>query len=321
MSDKSSIEWTDSTDNIIVAVQGGWWCRKISPGCTHCYAETVNDNDYFKGNHLKYAGSPPPLKLREDIIAKWKRQTKPRKHFVMSMSDVFGDWVPQSWIFKMLDGMAAAPRQIFQVLTKRADIMRREVLAWLKARGLSAVPRNIWLGVTVEDRKHGLTRIEEVRGLPAIIFLSCEPLLEDLGDVDLTGISWVICGGESGKRARPMHPDWPRSLRDQCVAAGVPFFFKQWGEWLPGQNDPHPLQSWGLAHHQNGTWGARKLPKPDRYAWWSADGVLHRGHRNPDDPNVAVWAERIGKKNAGRLLDGREWNEFPATSKPSEEVD
>src|SRR5688572_23036958 len=128
----SAIQWTDVTDNIIVAVnevgeRHGWWCRKISPGCAHCYSETINQSDYFHGNHLKYEGEPPVLKLREDIIDSWVRQTKPKKHFVMSMSDVFGEWVPQSWIFRMLDGMRAAWKQTFQVLTKRADVMLREV--------------------------------------------------------------------------------------------------------------------------------------------------------------------------------------------------
>lgn len=291
MGDHSSIEWTDATDNIIVVVneqqeRHGWWCRKISPGCAHCYAETVNDNDYFKGNHLPYSGQPPVLKLREDIIAKWQRATKPRKRFVMSMSDMFGEWVPRAWIFTTLDGMAAAPAQTFQVLTKRADVMRREVLTWLAARGLTTVPRNIWLGVSVEDKKHGLPRIGLVRDLPAIIFLSVEPLLEDLGTVDLSGIAWVICGGESGKKARPMHPDWPRSLRDQCTTAGVPFFFKQWGEWVDGE------QSASHAPHDR--------DHETIHNWHNADGA------------VEAFSLRVGKKKAGRLLDGQTWSEFPA---------
>lgn len=128
MSD-SSIEWTDVTDNIIAAVdehggQRGWWCRKISPECLNCYAEVLNQSDYFNGNKLRYAGEPPVLKLREDIIDGWARQRKSRKHFVASMTDVFGEWVPQSWIFRFLDGMWRAPLQIFQVLTKRAANMR-----------------------------------------------------------------------------------------------------------------------------------------------------------------------------------------------------
>ena len=107
----SNIQWTDVTDNIIVAVdesgaQRGWWCQKISPGCAHCYAEDINDSDYFHGNHLPYSGSPPMLKLREDIIDGWARQRKTKKHFVMSMSDVFGAWVPRSWIFRFLDAEA-----------------------------------------------------------------------------------------------------------------------------------------------------------------------------------------------------------------------
>lgn len=157
MGDRTGIEWTDVTDNVIVAVDEngahhGWWCRKISPGCTFCYAEVVNDSDYFHGNHLSYTGQPPVLKLREDLIAKWRRQTKPRKHFVMSMSDLFGEWVPRSWIFAVLDGALAAPLQTLQFLTKRADVMRTTVLAWLDARGLAELPPNIWLGIEVPGR-------------------------------------------------------------------------------------------------------------------------------------------------------------------------
>lgn len=246
---KSNIQWTDETDNIIVAVddesgeQRGWWCRKISPGCTFCYAEALNDSEYFGGNHLKYAGAPPVLMLREDIIASWTRQRKPRRHFVMSMSDVFGDWVPRAWIFIFLDGMRAAARQIFQVLTKRADIMRREVLAWLEARGLTEVPPNIHLGVTVEDQERANLRIPELLQIPCSTrFLSVEPLL---GDVDLTpwlarGIHWVIVGGESHRKrskARIGFVPYIRSVVLQCISAGVPVFVKQLGSNVVDRND------------------------------------------------------------------------------------
>jgi protein gp37 len=153
----TAIQWTDVTDNIIVAVDEagnhhGWWCKKISPGCAHCYAEDLNQSTYFNGNKLKYSGSPPVLKLREDIIDSWARQRKPKKHFVCSMTDVLGEWVPRAWIFRYLDGMVAAPQQIFQVLTKRADVALREIAAYCEARGIAKLPANIWIGVSVEDQ-------------------------------------------------------------------------------------------------------------------------------------------------------------------------
>lgn len=257
----TAIQWTDVTDNIIVAADGGWWCRKISPGCAHCYAEKLNDSTYFKGNHLPYSGEAPVLKLRGDVIAKWARMRTAKKHFVMSMSDVFGEWVPPSWIFQFLDGMAAAPLQTFQVLTKRADVMRREVMAWLAARGLDRVPSHIWLGVTTEDQERANQRILELLQIPAVRFLSVEPML---GPVDLTQIrhgndpdlpmfvDWVIVGGESGPKARPCNVAWIESIVEQCRAAGVPVFVKQLGAkprvQLPereiGDIESHPMMRW-----------------------------------------------------------------------------
>lgn len=242
----TAIEWTDQTDNIIVAEGGGWWCRKISPGCAHCYAEKLNHSTYFHGNKLAYAGQAPALTLKRDIIEGWARQTKAKRHFVASMTDVFGDWVRREWQFAMLDGMRAAPRQTFQVLTKRADVMRNAVLEWLEARGLDEVPANIWLGVSVENQRCADERIPVLQGIPARVrFLSVEPLLEAV-KVDRydwlkgcghgpecygTGqrIDWVIIGGESGPGARPCNVEWIRGVVSQCHEAGVPCFVKQLG--------------------------------------------------------------------------------------------
>ncbi|KGH29254.1 phage Gp37/Gp68 family protein [Comamonas thiooxydans] len=130
------------------------------------------------------------------------------------------------------------------------------------------------------------------------------------------GIDWVIVGGESGPGARPMHPDWARSLRDQCQAAGVPYLFKQWGEWLPGQNEAHPADGRKVAHHQDGRWGPTQTKIRDsNYVTWDEDGVLHHGSlmQTPSSVRADAWAERVGKKAAGRLLDGRTWDEFPQT--------
>lgn len=236
----TAIQWTDVTDNIITVLGGGWWCRMISPGCAHCYAAKLNQSAFFGGNKLAYSGEAPALELKREILSSWARQTKEKRHFVASMTDVFGDWVPQEWIFEFLDAMAAAPRQTFQVLTKRAWVMRQQVSAWLIARGLSEVPRHIWLGVSTENQQCADERIAELIQIPCVRFLSVEPLL---GPVDLLysafngvdplasmpGIHWVIVGGESGPKARPCNIEWIRDIVRQCKGAGVPCFVKQLG--------------------------------------------------------------------------------------------
>ena len=219
MSQNSTIEWTDSTWN---PVRG---CTKISPGCTHCYACTfaerfrgVPGSAYEQGFDLRLV----PEKLDEPF--RWK---SPRKVFVNSMSDLFQVGVPDDYIVRVVQTMTDVSRHTYQVLTKRSNRMLTQLQGPLQhARKLS----HIWWGVSVEDRKFGLPRIDDLRNADASVsFLSVEPLLEDLGKVDLTGISWVIVGGESGPRARPMNPDWVRGVRDQCIEQSVPFFFKQWG--------------------------------------------------------------------------------------------
>ncbi|MCI0659974.1 MAG: phage Gp37/Gp68 family protein [Acidobacteria bacterium] len=231
MSTTTSIEWTDVTDNIIVVEGGGWWCRRISPGCDHCYAEALNQNSFFGGNKLPYRGPPPSLKLRTDIIDGWARQRKPKKHFVSSMTDIFGEWVSREMIFAFLDGMRAAPLQTFQLLTKRPAVMLMEVQAWLRERGLDELPENIWAGATAEDQERANERVPELQKIPASTrFLSCEPLL---GEIDLgfalACIDWVIIGGESGQHARETNLDWIDSVVAQCSAAEVPCFVKQLG--------------------------------------------------------------------------------------------
>lgn len=219
MSDGSAIEWTDATWN---PVRG---CTKISPGCKHCYAETfaerfrdVPGHPYEQGFDLLLV----PHKLLEPF--RWSRS---RRIFVNSMSDLFQDGVPDDFVRQVFEVMAAADWHIYQMLTKRAERLRA-----LTSTLPSEIVRrdHIWLGVSVEDRKYGLPRIDELRQTPAKVrFLSIEPLLEDLGEIDLRNIHWVIVGGESGPGARPMNERWVLSIRDQCQAAGVPFFFKQKG--------------------------------------------------------------------------------------------
>ncbi len=241
MSEVSTIEWTDATWN---PVRG---CTKISPGCKHCYAETfaerfrgVPGHPYEQGFDLRVVEG----KLLEPLS--WK---KPKMIFVNSMSDLFHADVPDDYIVRVADVMRKADRHTYQVLTKRSG----RLAALLNSKLTEyAELSHVWWGVSVEDRRHGLPRIDELRGASAAVrFLSIEPLLEDLGPLDLAGIHWVIVGGESGHGARPMQIEWVESIRDQCAGAGVPFFFKQWG-------------------------GVRK-------------------------------------KAAGRLLDGRTWDELPKT--------
>jgi protein gp37 len=219
MSVNSTIEWTDATWN---PVRG---CTKVSPGCKHCYAETfaerfrgVPGHPYEQGFDLRIV----PEKLAEPL-----RWTAPKTVFVNSMSDLFQDGVTDQYIEQVVRVMELANWHTFQVLTKRADRLRDLLASKLSfASSLS----HIWWGVSVEDRKFGVPRIQPLRDAPAAVrFLSIEPLIEDVGELDLEGIHWAIVGGESGAGARPMDASWVRSLKRQCEIAGLPFFFKQWG--------------------------------------------------------------------------------------------
>jgi protein gp37 len=219
MADKSKIEWTDATWN---PVRG---CTRISPGCTHCYAETfaerfrgVPGHPYELGFDLRLV----PEKLAEPL--KWRVG---KMVFVNSMSDLFHESVPDDYICAVARMMVRADWHTYQVLTKRADRMAALLQTELR---FAAEQPHIWWGVSVENRQHGLPRIDQLRSAPAQVrFLSVEPLLEGLGALDLTGIHWVIAGGESGNGARPMKEEWVRELRSSCQRRGVAFFFKQWG--------------------------------------------------------------------------------------------
>ena len=351
MADRTKIEWTDATWN---PIRG---CTRVSEGCRHCYAEVMaarfSDPGQW-GNGLaqrvalpgggtdhRWTGKVELVDAALDLPLRWR---SPRRIFVNSTSDLFHEKVPDEWIDRVFAVMALAPQHTFQVLTKRPERMRDYFLGrrlnfgrasdvlhemthpcseddhdWavdqLDAFDASGRPLpNVWLGTSIEDQATADDRIPHLLATPAAVrFISAEPLL---GPVDLTGIAiprpdlrasvildvlngtgglvrggpgridWVIVGGESGPGARPMHPDWARSLRDQCKAAGVPFFFKQWGEWEPRRGFACPDD----------------LPR---------DGWHHF------DPECSM--RRVGKKNAGRLLDGREWNDVPITKGPSGE--
>lgn len=327
MSDKSSIEWTEATWNPSTG------CTKVSPGCDNCYAETFSER--FRGvpgHHFEQGFDLTLRPERLDLPLRWR---KPRRIFVNSMSDLFHDDVPDDFIAKVFAVMALTPRHTYQVLTKRHGRMRsllrspdfKAIVALAALEFDDAILggawplRNVWLGVSVENQQWADIRVPALLDTPAAVrWLSCEPLL---GPVNLLsvpdgecgqagpavvhhghsyptdygtgieydcmhepGIDWVVVGGESGPGARPMHPGWARSLRDQCAAASVPFFFKQWGEWAP-----------------NGYRGIGNFTGRERLI---GDPIDEMGHR--------LVVERMGKKAAGRELDGRTWDEYPVQS-------
>lgn len=215
MAAASKIEWTEHTWNPVTG------CTKLSPGCKFCYAETL-------AKRLKAMGAPGyengfAVKLHPDRLNHPRRRKKPTIWFVNSMSDLFHEKVAFGFIDRVLATIWATPQHRYQILTKRPERMQ----AYFAAR---EVPRNVWLGTSVENVKHGVPRIAVLQTIRCNIrFLSIEPLLENLGKLNLKGIDWVIVGGESGPKARPMQANWVRSIRDQCELAGVDFFFKQWG--------------------------------------------------------------------------------------------
>lgn len=331
MSDRTKIEWTRSDDG----TPGATWnpvtgCTKLSPaspGCQNCYASTFAER--FRGAPGHYFERGFDVQLRPEKLDQPIRWRKPRRIFVNSMSDLFHDDVPTDFIAKVFAIMALAPQHTFQLLTKRhgrmgallrdGEFQQQVYDAWGQLEMPKGRPSmedwpwsgwplpNVWLGVSAEDQKRADLRIAALLDTPAAArFVSAEPLLgainlpshwlhpvmrtpspennaigRRIGKAHGVGfIDWVIVGGESGPGARPMHPDWARSLRDQCVAAGVPFLFKQWGETVPlGQMTDEARRRWD-DHH-----GC------DVY------------------PEESLW--RLGKKRAGRELDGRTWDQYP----------
>lgn len=316
MADKTGIEWTDATWNPVTG------CTKVSPGCDHCYAETFAER--FRGTAGHYFENGFDVQLRPDKLdlpVRWKR---PRRIFVNSMSDLFHDDVDYAYICQVFAVMALAPQHTFQLLTKRHARMRsllsgtnakRDILLsaqLIKGAEMDDIPwplPNVWLGVSVENQQWANIRIPALLDTPAAIrFLSCEPLLGSISLFDNTRIDtgtlvdWVIVGGESGRNARPMHPQWARQLRMECTENGIPFLFKQRGEWTWNEQDRFYLP-----------------PKPytDRVGVMHSAGMVAMTKSNPFNPferghpNWATRIERVGKKAAGRELDGRTWDEFP----------
>lgn len=272
------------------------------------------------------------VRLNEEWLTQPLRWKRPRRIFVCAHGDLFHESVPDAWIDRVFAVMALAPQHTFQVLTKRAKRMREYLsaladawdgnadlfnermlaamdanYAWLdEEQGIDDINwplPNVWLGVSVEDQTRSDERIPDLLATPAAVrWLSCEPLL---GPVDLHDwivrsqngfgppLDWIVAGGESGPGARPMHPDWARALRDQCAAAGVPFFFKQWGEWCPSQGTDCDV----------GRWSSEEV----RY-----DGFVWRGAMCDAEVPFYDTMNRVGKKRSGRLLDGIEHNAYPS---------
>lgn len=326
MSGKTKIEWATDQWNPVTG------CSKVSQGCKHCYAEREwprlaaprdKANIYTGRDFTDVRCHPEKL----NIPLHW---TKPRRIFVNSMSDLFHDTVPDSFIREVWAVMWQRPQHIFQILTKRPERMRawcRRVYSYHNGHpyisGMDGpapiadrlILPNVWLGVSVEDQAAADERIPLLLQTPATVrWISAEPLLGHIsfegmfanhdprdGTNTLEELDWVVVGGESGPKARPMHPDWVRSLRDQCQAVGVPFFFKQWGEWVPVCAQ-YPYTD--IEHDETeraGCVGDIAL---------EPDGVIPEGYQPRS--NRTWLMDRVGKKAAGRMLDGREWNEYPA---------
>lgn len=235
---ESKIEWTEQTWNPATG------CTKVSPGCKHCYAETMaarlkamGASGYERGFRLALH----PSRLTQPIQRK-----KPTIWFVNSMSDLFHERVPDKFLDQVFETIRSTPYHTYQILTKRAERLPQ----YFSER---KCPRNVWLGVSVEDRRYGVPRIEHLRQVDARVrFLSIEPLLEDVGPMDLRGIHWVIVGGESGAKARPMRPEWVDAVRRQCEQQHAAFFFKQWGGWGADGVKRHKKANGRLLHGR--TW-------------------------------------------------------------------
>jgi protein gp37 len=347
MSSSTKIEWTRSDDG----TAGATWnpvtgCTEVSPGCDRCYAKTFAER--WRGTPGHYYEHGFDVQLRPDKLDQPLRWTRPRRIFVNSMSDLFHDQVSDAYIATVWAVMALSPHHTFQVLSKRHgrmrsllssvvfdSLVRDEVNRLLDAGAAfpnSCEPEghrldwplsNVWLGVSAENQMWADIRIPALLDTPAAVrFVSAEPLL---GPIDLIGqlcetcdadveapqcntcyrrwwirpdranrIDWVIVGGESGPGARPMHPDWARSLRDQCRVAGTAFFFKQWGNWIPQPDQGAPRNN------------SDHLVFPDG----GSVRAGHAGHRQLTTPGIALM-RHTSKRDAGRVLDGRTWDEFP----------
>jgi protein gp37 len=232
----SKIQWTDRTQKPIKRADGGNYCELISPACANCCASLLNSRGTcFGGNGQPYGGSnqaKPEMALNVDMLRSWARMRKSKKIFVGSMTDIFGEWVPDWMIFGMFDAMVAAPHQTFQLLTKRPGRASGVVRDWLYYNGRGQLPKNIWLGISAENQATYDERILWLgRCLAQVRFISLEPLLGRIifNSRYMWAYEWVIIGGESGPNARPLKIEWVESILRQCSAANIPAFVKQLG--------------------------------------------------------------------------------------------
>lgn len=343
MADGTKIEWTDATWNPITG------CSVVSPGCTNCYAmklagTRLKNHPTREGLTNDSKAGPVwngQVRFNESMLLDPLRWRRPRMIFVCAHGDLFAENVPDDWIDQVFAVMALAPQHTFQVLTKRPERMRdyltdsaaqdriqnaafkldpddgATLCADIQIGSDRLLPLpNVWLGVSVEDQRRAEERIPVLLETPAAVrWISAEPLLGpidirrhiEVGHIDSElglsnpGLDWVVAGGESGHNARPMHPDWARSLRDQCAAADVPFLFKQWGEW--GKADFKP----------SGTPGAYAIATagPDTEFWPQHVLKVDSYPRQINLFGGGKVLQRVGKRAAGRLLDGVEHNAFP----------
>jgi protein gp37 len=346
----SKIEWTRNADG----TEGKTWnptlgCSKCSEGCDNCYPIDFAHRgliDAHKGltvrtpSGLDWTGEVRTLPERLDVPRRWR---KPQRVFVDSMSDLFHPEVPDEFIVEVWRVMRSCPQHTFQILTKRPRRMAAFVArldedadGQLYCRQIGDDPAgivldNVWLGTSIEsDRWAG--RAAGLRATPAAVrFISAEPLLSALPSLNLHRIDWVIAGGESGRRARPMHPAWPRELRDRCAASGTAFFFKQFGEWgelPPGWPGPGCMANRSRAHvvaYDGRHWPEHELAirylDDDGQRWAMGDRPFEHAHETGrqlarEDPGRLRLhvMHRVGKKAAGRELDGRTWDDMPGTN-------
>lgn len=238
---KTNIAWTDYTDNPIYirrsdGTKGGHWCKKISPGCANCYAESVNQSGYYQfASRLPYSGKPPDnLAFDASIVQAWVRKRNPARRFVCSMTDLFGEWIDRSWQFQVFDAAAAAPSQTIQLLTKRPEIALVAMSEWCIDRQQTTLPDNIWMGVTIENAETAKDRIYACKSFQLYVktpWISYEPALEvvDFKDYFLNGFRWIVLGGESGANARECDVSGLIRVVEQALNWHVAPFVKQLG--------------------------------------------------------------------------------------------
>lgn len=325
MADKTKIEWAEASWSPVTG------CSPISEGCIHCYAKRMAQR--LKGRFGYPKDDPFRVTFHIDRLDQPLWWRKPRRIFVCSMSDLFHKDVKGDWMWRILDSTYDSPsyhRHLFLFLTKRPEKMAAEMDNWMRCKALSSLPKRWWLGISAENQQRFDERWPILAQIPAAKrFVSLEPLLSDIilkswcpacQKLLLESLSetcgtcftktirpdWIIVGGESGPGARPVHPDWVRSVRDQCQEAGVPFFFKQWGEWIPKTMLSIPAQNLFWSQKYQKSWGTLDISGN-----WFPETTPWNGKQGEDSDTKEYIMYKVGKKQGRSLLDGREWDEMP----------